>query len=199
MFKPTKSVVKPLPDPEDDSPEYIEARGRYATIRGRVSGLQVKAKGIELALSLATSTNGGQGMPDHLRAEAEPFLKIAKGRPARLRAMLDDIEDELDAAGSELLRERALWDAAQRQETARRAVTLQPEHRAAVREIAELLPKLCRALEIEADVRRQLRPGLSSSFLPDCSLSVCLGSPAAHGSAAWAWLKKVRGLGILEA
>ena len=175
------------PAPVGDA-RLVELRGLRRGLMERISGLKTAA-----ALISPTCGFGSNDFPSKMREAAKPFMNLSRRK----------LDSELDRAEHEL--SNILPNLADAAEDARRAAIrttkdkareLEPEHRAAVKRIADALETLVDAMADETRIREQTDLN-GIGHLPFLSLPV-LGIPANPSSLVSRWFADARRAKYLE-
>lgn len=202
MLRKTKSAAAETDqaDPLAPSPEFTQALQRWRAVSEKRTELLDRVDGLKFAISVGQSSESPD-MPDNLRVKAEPFLATAHKRPQRAQAALEDAEDEFSNFLPKYFAESDAFKAAQRRETNRIAMLLQPRHREAVMAMVAAVEDLSRAIAAEREVRQELReraPLPESATLPDFSSELGLGCIYEPGGIAWRWVRRLRKIGLIK-
>ena len=114
MLKPktAKATEPPLS-------EFEIAKARWTEIDGKHKALVEREEGIKLAMSFARSAPQ-ERTPKHIRDKAEPFMELARRRPKKLLAQLEDVLIEIEDFGPKHSDELEIWQEARRRETSTR-------------------------------------------------------------------------------
>lgn len=190
--------LKPKIDPADA--EFESAKTAWTEAQTKHRELHDRLEAMELARSLASAPGAKPAMPDHLRKRAKPFLKLATRNREKLVRDIADLKYACEDFQPIYVAAHEAWEFAQNELTNRIAIGLQDVHQAAVKQIAEALESLSRAIAAEREVHAELgrlAPKSMSGYLPNMSNELWDFAVSEWGSKAWRWAKRARELKIL--
>ncbi len=193
-------ATKTKPKAESAVPDFQTAKARWAEVDAKHREMIERLEGMKLAVSFAKS-GIAKRTPQTLRDQADPYMKLATGRPDKMASQYNDLVEDIADFTPKLQVERELWQTACRGETGRIARDLQPRHRAAVKRIAKAMEALSLAMADEMDIHAELArtaPEPSSAYLPNCVAELTIGTLADWNSPASHWARRMREIRILE-
>jgi hypothetical protein len=137
---------------------------------------------------------------DHVR---KTIAKVFGGNPPaerRIPKLAEEVNEQLEELRPKWIKAQQEWQEACRRETSRIAISLQPQHRAAVKRLAAAVEELSRAIEQERAVHPELRkkaPLETSAYLPNCAPPIGggLDNPVSPLSE---WARRLRKIGLLD-
>jgi hypothetical protein len=180
----------------DEVSEFEQARARWDAVSAERRALKDKVDGCRAALQYADYRSApGEYFPPVLQDRALRFLAGRAPDRDRLTRQLSELEYELNEAATIYSVESAAWKAALEAEVRRRAETVRPRHRAAVKRMAKAVEELSAAVEVERAVRAELAE-VGSSALPDASRE--FGSLHEFNSTLSSWNRRVLAEGALD-
>ena len=173
---------------------WDKARHRHAEMRGKLAALQTRRAGLALAASLTRNPNDRERVNPALLAAAAPYEKIADD-PDVLSKEIRTVDAELNRLVPEIQAAEEEFETARRRETSRRAIALQPEHKAAVERIDKAIAALLSAIAGERAVQARLSPLRSSAYLPPLGDEIAVNI---NFDGVAAWRARAKKLGIIK-
>lgn len=180
-----------------------QAEQRWRAVDGKFAQLTQSIERRQIALSLHRNPDDArdESRTAWARSYAAEFIQIARRRPDRVEREILDLTDQLDDIRAEHAAARVELEHQRAVATSEIAVELQPRQRQAVQRIAAALEALSRSLadanEINAELARRA-PLPTSAFLPFITGELCFAALGDPNSAASAWARRMKSIGILS-
>jgi hypothetical protein len=195
---PTATAIKIQPAPSD----FEAARARWLPAKAKLVAMQRHLKALRTAAAFdrASDFDRKSDRLANMRSDIAAAFPEGAPRSRLLPGLIEKAENEIEDYQAIFANERDLWTMAVRDESARIGERLQPKHLAAVQEIATALENLTKAIATADEVRAEFActaPEPTSALLPDVAGDLRHCRLDVWDSAAAAWARRMRDLGVL--